>query len=74
MVMEQPEKAKCRVCHTEAVCHVGVGGVKLLPFGWDNFEDKTLTRTRAMATVCSEKCKRKLKEMNRQGNNQRTGW
>jgi len=72
--MNQPMKAKCRVCHVEADCHVGLGGETLLPYGWDNFEDKTPQRKKAMVPVCSEKCKRKLKEMNKQGNNQRTGW
>lgn len=69
------ENAVCKVCKTEAICHFGVGGsIRMLPFGWELLEDKTTDRKGPMASVCGERCKTKLKELNRNGRAQRMGF
>lgn len=65
----------CRVCGVSDFCRPGMGGqVNFLPRDWVVHEDKTPQRRKAMAEVCSERCVRKLKELNKQANNHRTGW
>ena len=73
--VKQPNKATCRVCKKEEICHLGPGGsISFLPRGWDRFEDKTLDRSQAMTEVCSDTCKRTLKEWNRSGRAHRMGF
>ena len=65
----------CRVCKAEGLARPGLEGtVDFLPRDWLVHEDRTPERTKAMANVCSEKCVRRLKELNRAANNKRTGW
>lgn len=71
--MDAP-KAVCRVCKKEEIYHVNATGVKLMPRTWSLHEDKTPDRGKSMAEVCSDNCIRRLKEMNKTANNNRTGW
>lgn len=72
--MTEFKSAVCRVCGKTELCHSNPSGITFLPRDWIKFEDKTLNRRSAMASVCSEKCIRRLKELNRDANNKRTGW
>lgn len=73
--MTQPRTEKCKVCGKSDLCHLGPGGeFYFLPRGWERHEDKTPDRTAAMAAVCGERCKSKLKEWNRNGRAQRMGF
>jgi hypothetical protein len=68
-------KCKCRVCGVEDFYRPGAAGqIQLLPRDWSLFEDKTPERSKAMAEVCSTRCISRLKELNKQANNRRTGW
>ena len=73
--MEEFKTSACRVCGKEEILRPGLGGaVSFLPRDWVVHEDKTAERKSAMTNVCSEKCVRTLKELNRASNNKRTGW
>ena len=73
--MPEFPKATCRICGKQEVKHISAGGAVVhIPSGWDKLEDKTPTRRGPMAEVCSDKCKRALKEENRKANNARIGW
>jgi hypothetical protein len=64
----------CKVCKKKELCHPGPGGLEMLPFNWERFEDKTLDRKGPLTEICGERCKAKLRELNRSGRAQRMGF
>lgn len=73
--MTQPRTETCRVCGKTELSHPGPGAeFYYLPRDWDKHEDKTADRKGPMAAVCSERCKTKLKEMNRTSRARRMGF
>lgn len=72
--MSEFKACQCRVCGKEDFCRPSLSGVDFLPRDWTLLEDKTPDRPKAMASVCSSNCVRKLKELNKQANTRRTGW
>lgn len=46
----------------------------MLPVDWERYEDKTSDRKGPLTEVCGERCKAKLRELNRVGRAQRMGF